>query len=63
MPEYTWVLEQVIRSLDFVWKVKEGFCEEMAFKVGPGSRRGATSTPDKRNLKRKDPGLMASPKT
>ena len=39
MPAYIQVLEQVIRSLDFIWKVREGSCEEAAFKLGPGGKK------------------------
>lgn len=40
MPAYIQVLEQVIRSLDLIWKVREGSCEEAAFKLGPGGKKG-----------------------
>lgn len=36
MPKSIWVLEQGTRSLDFVWKLREDFCEVVAFKLESG---------------------------
>lgn len=40
VPKSKWLLKQVTRSLDFVRKVGEGFSEGVAFKLGPGGKRG-----------------------
>lgn len=36
VPKSIWVLEQGTRSLDFVWKLREDFCEVVAFKLESG---------------------------